>query len=400
VKILHINTLDDRGGAAQFAMDFVEKSGLDCSMLVKIKNGNSAKVTEFPKNTLDKTLFFLDNYFFKPLFTSNVKELLSITEKFNDTYRKLTKTKAYQEADIIHLHNIHGGYFNLDALINIAKEKKIVYTLHEMWAFTGGEAYTFEDENYKIGVGKTPYGKYYPPKSTFIDNRQYYLERKKVIYEQIADNITFVPNSYWLENCIRESYVKNSRMKIKTIRNCIDTKLFYNKEERTWQKPRLLIFNSNDPFKGMELFGEVLPNLTPNFDIYVVGDHLESDSKMVHVPMIDDRKELANLYNSVDILVFPSKAEAFGLIPCEAKACGVCVIGSDIGGINEQLHDGTGVLFSLKDKNELAEKINYYTANLDEAREIGRKGEESVQRDYDVVSMYDAYSQLYQDILK
>src|SRR5437868_2451712 len=119
MKILHVNTFDRGGGAEDFSFDFVHESGFDCTLMVKSK------------------------------------------------FSKLKRHRAYKEADIIHLHNIHGGFFDISAFAKIAREKKIVWTLHDMWFLTGGEAYTFGNENFKKGIGHTPFGEYYPLKSPF-----------------------------------------------------------------------------------------------------------------------------------------------------------------------------------------------------------------------------------------
>jgi hypothetical protein len=43
------------------------------------------------------------------------------------------------EPDVIHIHNIHGYYINIELLFDYLKtcEKKIIWTLHDCWAFTG-----------------------------------------------------------------------------------------------------------------------------------------------------------------------------------------------------------------------------------------------------------------------
>ncbi len=45
------------------------------------------------------------------------------------------------DPDIIHIHNIHGSYINIPMLfwfIKRRKKIKVVWTLHDCWAFTGG----------------------------------------------------------------------------------------------------------------------------------------------------------------------------------------------------------------------------------------------------------------------
>jgi len=78
--------------------------------------------------------------------------------------------------DIIHLHNIHGYYIHIDILFNYIKknEKKIVWTLHDCWSFTGHCAH-FDYvgcEKWKNGCYDCPEKKSYPA-SILIDNSKY-----------------------------------------------------------------------------------------------------------------------------------------------------------------------------------------------------------------------------------
>ena len=105
-------------------------------------------------------------------------------DEFHFTYKKLKDNPYYKECDIVHLHNIHGSYFDIESLLLIAKDKYIVWTLHDMWIMTGGEAYTFENNNYQTGIGTTPYIANYPLNNPVIDRRQHFLQKKKSILKQ------------------------------------------------------------------------------------------------------------------------------------------------------------------------------------------------------------------------
>ena len=188
LKILHINTFNQQGGAETIAYSLF-KSNRNNTLLVGKKSKNEPNIIEFKKDFQDKFFTFLTKLKWRFRADDSFKKILFIEEEFNHTYRKLKNLIEYQEADIIHLHNIHGGYFDLSALENIAQEKKIVWTLHDMWCMTGGEAHIFENENYKKGIGKTPYLQVPPLKNPLIDRRQHFLELKKQnLIKQILNN--------------------------------------------------------------------------------------------------------------------------------------------------------------------------------------------------------------------
>src|SRR6185436_6597884 len=337
LKILHINTLDSLGGAAQVANDLIHHLDADCHLVVMKKTSDDERVIQLPKNALDYFFRFLSKVMWKLGQQKSLRAFLSLDNEANYTFAKLKQLKEYQEADIIHLHNIHGGFFDFNALVEIAKEKKIVWTLHDMWAITGGEAYTFGNENYKKGIGYTPYISNYPLLNPLIDRRHFFLKKKKEIYKEIHEALTVVVVSKWLENCFRQSFVYNLGIDLRRIHNGIDTSLFTGTPLRDWPKPRILFFKANNPFKGEQLFLDILGKIQHDFELIVVGERLKRKIKYKHIKYVGDREMLNALYNQVDILVFPSLAENFPLTVLEAMACRVCVIASDTGGIPEML---------------------------------------------------------------
>ena len=53
--------------------------------------------------------------------------------------------------NIIHLHNIHGGYFQTNLLPKLSKIAPVVWTFHDMFPITGHCAHSFECEKWKSG---------------------------------------------------------------------------------------------------------------------------------------------------------------------------------------------------------------------------------------------------------
>lgn len=401
IKILHISSSDQNGGAEQFAFDFVHSSDFECSLLVADKVSASSKVFEFPKFFTDFIFLFLDKALYKIGIKKRFKRLFSLSDVLNFTYQKLSDNKLYREADIVHLHNIHGGYFDLNALRKISADKPIVWTLHDMWAVTGGEAHVFENDNYKRGIGRTPYSHIYPLLGPWIDLRQYFLRKKKEIYRIIAHNTVMVPASFWLEKCVKEAFVYDSKMRVHAIHYGIDLRVFKDEKRRNWAVPRILFFNSNSPFKGSELFTKIIPKITGNFELYIVGKRLTDQFENVkYFDYISDRQELSSLYNSVDLLVFPSKADTFPFTILEAMACGVFVIASDVCGIPEQISSEAGILFENLNSSDLLLKLNESLSSISRVRDCGRKAAISAIECYNLEGMHRKYAEIYKSLLK
>lgn len=399
MKVLHINTYQQAGGAeiiVNILFNSDENSTLAVGFPINIKKN---KVYSLANNGIYNIIFSLLNKL-KWRYRKHItfKNLFFLGEEFNNTYKTLSSLKAYAQADIIHLHNIHGGYFDLKSLMQIGKEKKIVWTLHDMWAFTGGEAYVFENINYKIGIGKTNYINVPPLNSPIIDRRQFYIKEKKRIYDQIAEQLTFVCVSDWLKECLLSSYVYSDKIPVHRIYNGYDTEIFYSHNSRKKQDISILIFNSDSPFKGGEDYKYILSKINIPFKLIVLGKDIEVNNKNIinkqYYNSIVDRNLLAEIYNKSDILIFNTKAEAFGLVPLEAMACGVCVFASRVGGLPEIIiHKETGYLYnSIQELNSL---LNNHSKNKKDINKIGANAADYVRKKFNSNIMIKSYKELY-----
>jgi glycosyltransferase involved in cell wall biosynthesis len=400
INVLHVNTLDTTGGAAQVANDLIEHTHTHNSFVVGFKTSERPNVIVFRNTTfVDFLLLAVDKI--RSLFRihTSIRIKLGLNDMWNGTYSKLKKMKAYQEADVVHLHNIHGGFFDLDALPHIAREKKIVWTLHDMWMLTGGEAYTFDNDNFKLGIAETPFTSYYPLSDPYVDRRKQNLDKKKKVYQAIATSTCVVPVSYWLERCVRQSYVFENNIKVQTIFNGVNLSVFRNRRERDWKRPRVLFFNSNNPFKGSHLFREIEGAVSQPFDLNLIGDTLPGREPRLRHQFISSRQQLADIYNQSDILVFPSLAENLALTVIEAMACGVCVIASDAGGIPEILQNDYGYLFRVGDSSHLLEKLNLALSDTAGTRSKGLQAEKVAREKFDLSRCAAEYEQLYLTLL-
>jgi glycosyltransferase involved in cell wall biosynthesis len=405
IKVLHINTFDYYGGAEKIAYTLYKAQEYS-TLLVKQKTKyfDDAGIIEFDSKFLDKAILLFDKVLWKFGLKKSIKTYFHAKDQLNNTYKKLRQLKAYHEADIIHLHNLHGGYFDIKSLEKIALEKKVIWTVHDMWPITGGEAYTFVENGkitYKAGFEDTL--KHYPLNNPLIDRRAYFLKTKKRIYNKVSKNLHFITVSKWLQESFFESPVFSKGLDVEVIYNGIDTSKFVNFKNRDWHIPRVLFFNSHSPFKGSKVFQDCLRNLHIPIELTVVGSHFSipiSDFiKVSYLNKIVDEKELVHLFNNVDILVFPSTAEAFGLLPAEAMLCGVFVLTSDAGGLKELVFDKkTGYTFKVGDSADLVEKLSSFLNDLEYARSIGERSREFVINNFDLQKMISSYQSLYEKV--
>ncbi len=394
-RVVHINISDRGGGAENIAWMLMNECEAEGSMVVQVKKSDSDNVFALGQSWIDFIANKTNAIMQRLGLQIGIKQWLGLTEKHNQTITKLSQIEAYQKADIVHLHNIHGGYFDLAALEWIARHKKIVWTLHDMWAFTGGEAHTFGDCSFEKGEVPMPQSDIYPIGKSLRDNRKRWMLFKRMLYKSIKDQIYFIPVCDWLADGLQQSYVWPVEGNLQVIYNGVDTNIFSNEDRRHWLKPRVLLFNSDNPYKGSAEAVEILQTLGDRIDIVSVGNSTSLLSEIINHSRISTPDEMNALLNKVDILLFPSKAESFPLQVLEAMASGVCVVSADVGGVGEALKKEIGALYKSTDSSDAKIKLEQRVNSLAQSREMGRRAAIKVFQSFDKTKMVTNYNQLY-----
>jgi glycosyltransferase involved in cell wall biosynthesis len=131
-----------------------------------------------------------------------------------------------------------------------------------------------------------------------------------------------------------------------------------------------------------------------------LANALEVTDKVVFTGMIP-RDEVPHYYAMSNLIVAPSLQEAFGLVVSEAMACGKPVIGTNVGGIPDQIIDGhTGFLVQTKNPREIAEKTLMLLNDPGEAGRMGMNGRKMVEEKFNVDMRTDKIIQLYANLCK
>lgn len=295
----------------------------------------------------------------------------------------LKQVEAY-DPDIIHLHNIHGYYINIELLFRYItdKRKPVIWTLHDCWSFTGHCAYfTYADcDKWKGGCYDCPSKREYPA-SLFRDNSRKNWQMKNCFFTGVQD-MTLVTPSKWLADLTRESFL--NKYPVEVINNNIDTAVF---------KPVLSDFKKRVGIEGKKvILGVACPwNARKGFDDFiklskVIDDNCRivliglSDKQLKCLPQgvigikrTNDVNELAEIYTAADVFVNFTYADNYPTVNLEAQACGTPVISYRTGGSVESvppenvipvgdykavipLLDAPLRLFHIEDKSSMAGK--------------------------------------------
>lgn len=275
------------------------------------------------------------------------------------------------EPDIIHLHNIHGFFINYRLLFKYIKKHnvKVVWTLHDCWAFTGRcPHFTVSRCNKWMNgcLGKCPYPqKSYPNSGAKSSARNWRLKKKS--FSGVLD-MTIVTPSKWLAELAEESFL--SQYPIEVINNGIDLSIFRPTESNFRDVNGI----SADKFvilgvafgwgyrKGIDVFIELAQRLPQDqFQIVLVGTNDKIDKQLpgsiISVHQTSNQQELAKVYSAANIFVNPTREDNYPTVNMEAIACGIPVITFDTGGSPECIDDTCGVVVPCDDVDSLESEI-------------------------------------------
>jgi glycosyltransferase involved in cell wall biosynthesis len=271
--------------------------------------------------------------------------------------------------DIIHLHNIHGYYINIEILFNYLRKTNIpvVWTFHDCWPITGHCSYfTFVGcEKWKKKCYDCPQKASYPA-SWIVDRSEKNYNLKKELFTSLP-NLTLVPVSNWLSEILMESFLQDYAIKL--IHNGINTNVFKPSTSRAFRSKHglehkfLLLGVASDwsPRKGMKDFIELSKHLNCDYQIVLVGLSRKQIEQLpvniLGIERTESVEELSNLYSEADIVLNLSYEETFGLTTVEGFACGTPGFVYNATASPELIDQSTGLVLEPGDINGIMEAI-------------------------------------------
>ena len=303
------------------------------------------------------------------------------------------------DPDLIHLHNIHGYYLNVEILFEYLKKagKPVVWTLHDCWAITGHCAYFSAAgcEQWKTKCKRCSQLKSYPatvnPHNVGIN----YVKKKEIFTH--VPNMTLVVPSFWLASVIKDSFLQNYPVQV--IYNGLDLDIFkprtsnFRSENNLEEKTVILgVASVWEERKGLNDFLKLNEYLDEKFKIVLVGLNdkqiKELPDSIIKIKRTNSPQELAEIYSSADVYVNPSVEETMGLTTAEALACGTPVIVYDKTAVPEVPDASCGIVVQCSPQNiwEALGRINLSKEScLDRAQLFDKK------------SRYQEYLQVYHE---
>ena len=270
--------------------------------------------------------------------------------------------------DIVHLHNLHSNYINLNILLEYLEHESIhtVITLHDCWFFTG-KCFHYQVakcDRFKDSCGDCPLIKKDVP-SWFFDPTAKVLSDKKKLFNNIK-SLTVVGVSNWISNEAKQGIFKDKG--VVTIHNGVDINIFRptpsEMREKLGLKDEFVILGSADKWLNplnREAFKYILSSITPDMKIVIFGCNKDQQKQLpesvIGIGYITDRDEMAKLYSMSDVFVNITLEDSLPTVNIEAQACGTPVITYKSGGSPETISERTGIVVPKGDKEGLLKAI-------------------------------------------
>ncbi len=407
MNTLFISTSDLHGGAAIAAfrlMNALQTKGMNVKMLVRDKRSSNRNVIEVGNKNKNKWNFLWEQ---GKIFLANrfsQKNLFDIS--IANTGVSVTTLPEFQHADIIHLHWINQGMLSLKELKNIfTSGKKVVWTMHDMWPFTGICHHAGDCANYQQACGLCPY---------LVDATPHDLSNKIFKQKQVAyssRNITFVACSNWLKDLAKKSPLTTDHTVV-SIPNPIDTEYYYPKDKIDVRKKmrlpihkKIVLFaavKTSDKRKGTDYLIEasrIIKQHTDNVLFLIAGNNGKEIENQLALPAQSmgfvAPENMPDIYNAADVFVTPSLQENLPNTIMEAMACGTPCVGFRIGGIPEMIdHLETGYIAEYKNADDLAKGL-FWTLFEADTKTLSANAREKTLKAYAQEKIAEQYKKIY-----
>ena len=315
----------------------------------------------------------------------------------NDTKKMIAFLKE-KKVDIIHIHNIHGSFVNIQMIVDFASKAgiPIVFTLHDQW-FISGRCACPENTcgKWKTGCNQCPHKNLYP--KSLLDRASFYWGQKQTIVENA--NAHFVCPSHWLENDFKTRYPAKD---ITVIPNGIPPFDISNINGLPFPRDgRFVVLTAAYrlvPSKGLDDFIEIAKAMKPHKDILFVGigaDAPHSKDNLILLPRIDSKEKLLCAYANADCFLNLTHFDNYPTVNLEALCAGTPVITRDVGGAAEMVKDGlNGFAVKGNSADGFIEKILTLQEHPFDRKAVKKDAERFLD-----VHMIESYLRLYESIL-
>jgi glycosyltransferase involved in cell wall biosynthesis len=411
ISVLHINTWGGVGGAFMAAdrlhQTLLKQGHKSIFAYGRTLNYGNSNIQDSPHyryigndQPLQQTL-------------AKLPKLLGLNDVGHLSTFALQQADFFQNASVLNFHNLHSHYFSYLALPTLTRHKPAIWTLHDMWSFTGHCSYSYDCAKWQSGCGQCPYPETEP--SIRIDGTGLEWRLKNWLYGR--SNLTIVAPSQWLAAQARQSML--SQFAIHCIPYGIDLAAYQPLDRQLCRTQlgvpphqRVLLFGAqilNDRRKGGDLLLKALQLLPDSLKSETVlltfGHDCSEIANAVGMPTInlgylhsDQQKAVA--FSAADLLVFPTRSDNLPLVLQESIACGTPMVSFRVGGVPDMVRPGiTGYLAEPEDAADLSSGIVKLLEDHQLREQMRQNCRSIALAEYSLELQAQRYLDLYQQVL-
>ena len=412
MKVLHLNNSDIYGGAARAAYRLhqgLQSIGVTSEMLVQNKSSQDRAVAA-PKTRFSQSIARMRvTVDVLPLKLYSQRQGSFSTQWLPD---KIIPKIEQLNPDIINLHWINQAFVQIETIAKL--KQPVVWTLHDMWAFTGGCHYSWDCSRYTASCGACPQ----LGSSKNWDLSRWVWQRKAKAWKN--SNLTIVTLSSWLAKCASSSSLFKD-FRIELIPNALDTEKYRPINQKVAREilrlpedKQLILFGSlqatSDKRKGFHLLQAALQDLSQsgwqdNLELVIFGasqpeNPPEFGFKAHYLGTFSDDLSLALLYSAADVFVLPSVQDNLPNTVMEAIACGTPCVAFKIGGMPDMIeHQKNGYLAQPYQIEDLAQGIAWVLEDRGRHQKLAYRAREKVEKEFTLDIQAHRYLSLFTDIL-
>ncbi|MBN1565873.1 MAG: glycosyltransferase family 4 protein [Anaerolineae bacterium] len=424
MKVLYLSTYEREGGAARAAHRLyteLKAQGVDMQMLTVHKTSRDPDVIPLFKaadpakqslwgvinQTLSHLLIFLDRaprqiYRQRTLFAWSVGWLPT----------RIPQRIAPLKPDIIHLHWVGEGFVPIRAIRSFSDP--VVWTFHDMWAFTGGCHSTLDCARYEQTCGQCPH---------LGSNRSHDLSRwtwqhKQKLWRDI--HLTIITPSRWMGDCARSSSLLRNA-DIRVIPNGINLNQYRAIDKHVARQllglpldKKIILFgainSTSSPIKGFNHLQPALQQMaartgSDRFELAIFGapkpqNEPDFGFKAHYLDHIHDEQTIVALYSACDVFVAPFLQDNLSNMVIESLACSLPCVAFASGGMPDMIdHQTNGYLAKPFEIDDLAAGITWVLSDEQRWQTLSAHARQTAEMKFDLSANAQRYKNLYSEIL-
>jgi glycosyltransferase involved in cell wall biosynthesis len=417
---MHIVMLSDaetEGGAAIAASRLAQglvNAGQKVTRLVAIADGKQhiwktrSLITPYPASLGRRAI--------RRLLPAGRRESLD-ERRLNNSLSSLLEVLSPDVVNVHNLHKVTNEKWSAELVGNCARHAPTVWTLHDMWSFTGRCAYSYDCRKFLVGCDAAcPTPQEHPPLAP-DKIAPAWNKRRQMLSSN--PNLLAVAPSKWLAREAKDGLWAGHRVEVIPYGLPLDV---YTPVDRALAREALGI-NTPGPVlmiaaqflgerrKGGEILEGALSALARRpLTVLTLGSELTLGSASqgfraegVHVHQlgyVDHERTKVLAYSAADIFVHPAPVDNLPNVVLEALACGTPVVGFAIGGVPDMVRRGqTGWLCDSVSPMAMAATLEEALRDLDSGLELRASCRSVAETEYDSSLQARRYVALFESLV-